>query len=195
MKVTLVLVFAFLLVGCTESGTKTQLSAKSSDERVFWFTPERVVYASEQSLWLQACANELARKQSNEVRWFNGIGANDVIFMPEVDPIEEIFKKCTNIKPLSVDKVSLYKKWLQERVLEIQSITTGTTRREVSKILRQNGGFSPLNASVYSHIECEVLKVRIEFELMSEKFTGFPLNENDKVKSVSMPYLGLFTSD
>jgi len=39
------------------------------------------------------------------------------------------------------------------------------------------------------------LKVRIEFEPMSNEHAGFPFNENDKVKAVSMPYLGFFTCD
>lgn len=194
MKAYLILVIAFVLCGCAKSETKSQLVTKPSNGNVFRSTPERVVYESEQSLWLQTCVDELSRNQRNESHWFNGIGANDVKFMPEVDPAEEIFQKCTNIKPLFPDKASIYKNWLQERVLEIQSITSGTTRREVNKILRQNGGLSTPNAATYSHIECQVLKARIEFEPVSDKIV-FPLNGNDKVKAVSMPYLGLFTID
>jgi hypothetical protein len=188
MKIFLTLVFVFSLVGCTESNTKPSAAAKPSDGRVFWFTPERVVYASEQSLWLQACAYELMSHSRGTV-------TGDAIFIPKADPAEEIFQKCDSVKPLSSDKVSIYKKWLKERVSEIQSITTGTTRKKVNQILRQNGGFSSLDAAIYSHIECDVLKVRIEFELVSDKHAGFPFNENDKVKAASMPYLGFFIYD
>ena len=195
MKVFLTLIFALLVVGCTKSHTKPQPTAESSDCRVFWFTPEGKICASEPALWLGACAPELYRNQINEVRWFNGIGANDVVFIPEVDPAEEIFQQCESVKPLFADKASNYKKWLKERVSEIQSITAGTTRGKVNQILRQNGGIFTPSAITYSHKECDVLKVRIEFELVSNKHEGFELNENDKVKSVSMPYLGLFTCD
>jgi hypothetical protein len=162
---------------------------------VFWFTPKGKICASEPALWLDACAIELYRNQRNEVRWFNGIGANDVAFIPKVNPPEEIFLKCESVKPLSSDKASIYKKWLEERISEIQSITAGTTRREAGKILFQNGGFSTKYAAVYSHIECTVLKARIEFEPVSDEHAEFGLNGDDKVKAVSTPYLGLFTTD
>jgi len=195
MKVFLTLVLAILLVGCKKSDTKHQPAAKPSDSRVSWFTPKGVVYASEQALWIQTCASELARNQRNEERWFNGIGANDVIFIPKVNPSEEIFLKCKSVKPLSADKAFIYKKWLEERISEIQSITAGTTRRGVNQILLQNGGLSTPRAAIYSHIECPDLKVRIEFVPMSNENARLEFNENDKVKAVSMPYLGFFTCD
>jgi hypothetical protein len=194
MKIFLTLVFALILVGCTKSDTEYQPTEKSTNSPMFWSTPKGVIYASEQAIWLQTCANELAHNQRNEVRWFNGIGANDVIFIPKVDPAEEIFLKCESVKPISANRVSTYKKWLDDRILEIQSINTGSTREKVNQILFQNGGLSTPGAAVYSHIECPVLKVRIEFELLSNENVQLKLNENDKVKAISMPYLGLFTA-
>jgi hypothetical protein len=195
MKVFLTLVFAVLLIGCKKSDTRHQVAEKPSDDRVFWFTPQGVVYASEQALWLRTCVFELARKQRNEERWFNGIVANDVIFIPEVEPAEEIFLKCTSVRPLSADKAFIYKKWLEDCISEIQSITTGTTRGEVNQILHQNGGICTPSAAIYSHIECEVLKVRIEFEPISNEHARLAFDENDKVKAVSTPYLGFFICD
>lgn len=195
MRVFLTLIFALLLVGCRKSDTEHQLAAKSADGRVFWLTPKGVVYASEQALWLQTCAIELVRDQRNEVHWFNGIGANDVIFIPKVDPAEEIFLKCKSVKPLSADKASIYKIWLEDRISEIQSIAAGTTRRKVNQILRINGGICTPSAAIYSHTECEVLKVRIEFEPMSNEHARLEFNENDRVKAVSTPYLGFFSCD
>ena len=191
MNIFLNLVFALLLVGCQKADTKPQ----PSDCRVFRSTPEGKICVSEQSLWLQTSAYELARNQINEVRWFNGIGANDAIFIPKTDPAEEIFLKCNSVNPLSADKASIYQKWLRDRISEIQSITPVQTRRKVNQILRQNGGIFTPSAIIYSHKECDVLKVRIEFEPVSSEHEGFPLNENDEVKSVSMPYLGFFTCD
>jgi len=191
MKIFLNLVFAFLLVGCQKSDTKPQ----SSDCRMFRFTPEGKICISEQSLWLEKCVVELVRNKSNEVRWFNGIGANDATFIPKTNPAEEIFLKCNSVNPVSADKAPIYQKWIQDRISEIQSITPVQTRRKVNQILRQNGGVFTPSAIIYSHKECDVLKVRIEFEPVSSGDEGFSLNENDEVKSVSMPYLGLFNCD
>jgi hypothetical protein len=184
MKLFLTLAFVFLLAGCTESNIKPQPAAKPSDGRVFWVTPERIVDASEEAIWLQTCVSKLA-----------SIEAGDAVFIPKVDPTEEIFQKCESVEPLSTDKASIYKKWLKKRISEIQSITAGTTRKELSKILRQNGGISTPDAATYSHIESPELKVRIEFELVSYEHSKFISNENDKVKTISMPYLGFFTCD
>jgi hypothetical protein len=175
MKIFLTLVFVFLLAGCTESNTKPQPAAKPS------------VDISGPSSWLQTCAHELARNQ--------GIGAGDAIFIPKVDPAEEIFQKCESVEPLSADKALIYKRWLKDRISEIRSITAGTTRRELNKILRQNGGVSAIDAAAYSHIECPVLKVQIKFELVSDGHPKSVFSENDKVKTMSMPYLGFFICD
>ena len=175
--------------------TKEEEKKKEKEEEKEKETPKGVVSLSEQALWLQTCALELAHDQKNEERWFNRIGANDVIFMPKANPAKEILLKCKSVKPLSADKSSIYKKWLEDRIAEIQSITAGTTRGKVNQLLCQNGGLSTANAAIYSHRDCEVLKVRIEFEPISDEPVKFPFNENDKVKAVSKPYFGLFIYD
>jgi hypothetical protein len=190
MKVLLTLAFACLLAGCSKSNTKPQTSAESSDCKVFYVTTEGKVCFSEQAIWFQACAPQVYIK--------NGCQLHDgTIFIPETNPAEEIFQKCIEVKPLPADKASNYKKWLKDRVSEIQSITPGTTRMEANKILRQNGGLFTPSSITYSHKECDVLKVKIEFELAPDEteHKGFYLNENDKVKSVSIPYLGFYNTD
>jgi len=188
MKIYLILIFSLLLVGCSKSDIKTRSKAESPDCRVFKTTPEGIICFTEPALWIMKCAPELYIKEG---RRFN----DGTIFIPQVDPAEEIFQKCMDTKPLSDEKAASYKKWLKERVLEIQSITPGMTRREVNKILLQNGGIFMPSAITYSHKECDVLKVRIEFEPLSKEYKGFSLNEDDKVTTVSMPYLGFFTGD
>jgi len=176
------------LAGCTKSNSKSQPPAESSDCRVFRVTSKGKICFSEPALWLQACAPEIYINEGSRLH-------DGTIFSPQVDPAEEIFQKCISVKPLPVDKALNYKKWLKDLVSEIQSITPGTTRRKVNQILLQNGGLFIPSAITYSHKECDVLKVRIEFELVSDGNKGFPLNEDDKVISVSMPYLGFFTTD
>ncbi len=145
--------------------------------------------------WLQTCVVELAGKQESQVQFFSGMGANDVEFMPHVNPVDEIFRKCNSIKPLSADEVPNYKAWLEDRISEIQSINADTTRSQVNQYLLQNGGISTPNAAIYSHNECKVLKVRIEFRTDPDKQQKLVFDPDDKVKAISIPYLGLFICD
>ena len=173
MKVILLsLPFVVLMIGCADSNTESHSAAVPAQ-------------------WLQTCVVELARNQESEVQWFSGMGANDVEFIPEVNAVDEIFRKCNSVKPLSIDEVPIYKEWLEDRISEIQSITADTTRSQLNQYLLQNGGISTPNAAIYSHKECNVLKVRIEFKPEPYK-QGQLFNENDRVKGISMPYLGLF---
>jgi len=126
---------------------------------------------------------ELARNQTNEVRWFNGIGANDVVLIPENNVVEDILQRCQNISPLSKADIPFYRNWLKERISEILAITPGTPRAQVDQWLLQNGGLSTRAAAIYSHRDCLVLKVRVQFE------------QNNQVKAISPPYLGLHIAD
>ena len=140
--------------------------------------------------WLTSCVVELARSDDNQVRWFNNIGANDVVLIPETNVVEEMFQKCESVEPLSKSEIPYYRMWLEDRVSEILDITAGTTRRRVSQILLLNGGICTPKAGIYSHKQCRVLKVRIEFKPARTAF-----DENDQVTDISTPYLGLFLID
>ena len=118
-----------------------------------------------------------------------------MIFIPEGNAVEEIFQECLRVNPLSNDKAAIYKTWLANRISEIQVITPGTTRSRVNQILDQNGGECTPGAAIYSHADCHVLKVRIEFESTSNSDSGSDFNDNDKVKATSIPYLGFFIND
>ena len=158
-------------------------------------TSEPSILASVPALWLETCVTELAHNQAREVRWFNNIGATDVEFLPEINAAEEIFLKCQSVVPISANQASHYKTWLEDRISEIQSITLGTTRSQVNRILRKNGGISTPVAAIYSHIKYYFLKVRIEFEQIPEQRGKLEFNGSDRVKAMSMPYLGLSAID
>ena len=66
---------------------------------------------------------------------------------------------------------------------------------KVNQILKRNGGISTPRASIYSHVDCLELKVRVEFEVKSNSEGFLDSNDNDKVRAVSIPYLGLFLTD
>jgi hypothetical protein len=175
--------FVVFMIGCADSNNGSQYTSKPS------------ISSAEPAKWLQTCVVELARNQESQVQWFSGMGANDVEFMPQVNAVDEIFRKCNSVKPLSADEVPIYKAWLEDRISEIQTITADTTRSQVNQYLLQNGGISTPNAAIYSHKECNVLKVRIEFKLEPDKQQQLVFDPDDKVKGISMPYLGLFIID
>ncbi len=143
----------------------------------------RPASASMPSQWLQNCVVEMVRSQTNEVRSFNGIGANDVALIPENNVVEDILQRCQNISRLSKADIPFYRNWLKDRISEIQAITLGTPRARVDQLLLQNGGLSTRFAAIYSHRDCLVLKVRVQFD------------GNGQVKAISPPYLGLCTAD
>jgi len=181
--------------GTLRSRSQTIVVEKNEPGSVFnLFAPPSIPVAAP-AKWLQTCVVELARNQENQVQWFSGMGANDVEFMPQVNAVDEIFRKCNSVKPLSVDEVPIYKAWLEDRISEIQTITADTTRSQVNQYLLQNGGISTPNAAIYSHKECKVLKVRIEFKPEPDKQQKLVFDPDDKVKAISMPYLGLFICD
>ena len=169
--IPLTLLFTLLLVGCMGGDTESQSASEPSPS------------ASMASRWLQTCVVELGRNQANEVRWFSGIGANDVVLIPGNNIIEDILQRCQKISPLSDAEIPFYRNWLKERIAEILAITPGIPRAQVDQSLLQNGGFFTHAAAIYSHRDCMVLKVRVEFD------------ENNEVKAVSTPYLGLFIAD
>lgn len=169
--VALVLFSSILLFGCKDDNTRTQS------------IPEPSYSASTASQWLQTCVNELADNRSGESQWFTGIGANDVSYMTGKNVLEDIFQTCQKISPLSEENLPIYKSWLKNRISDIQALSIGTPRTHVDQVLIQNGGLSTLNSAIYSHKECRVLKVRIEFD------------NNSNIKATSTPYLGLFTTD
>jgi len=168
---TLTLLVALALVGCSDGDTAFQSTSEPSSS------------GSTASRWLRTCVFELARNQPSEVRWFNGIGANDVEFIPGNNVVEDILERCQSMCPLADADIAFCRSWLKERICEILAITPGTPRAQVDESLLENGGISTPAAAIYSHRDCIVLKVRVEFD------------KNNKVKAMSTPYLGLFIAD
>jgi len=94
---TLTLLVSLVLVGCSDGDTKSRSTSKPSPS------------AAMPSRWLRTCVVELARNQPSEVRWFSGIGANDVEFIPGNNVVEDILQRCHNICPLSDADISVYR--------------------------------------------------------------------------------------
>jgi hypothetical protein len=205
------LIFVLALVGSSKLNIEARPAAKPVTSPVARFEtvtqsipqssnlkPKDDTELSGPALWLQSCTAKLAqtrtRAGAGEVGWFNNIGGNDVIFMPQKDPAEEIFDECMHIIPLAPDKVAFYKEWLYAQIAEMQALL-GTTREHTNEILQQNGGIYTSVGATYSHVKCSVLKVRVEYEIMGTSARVTSASINDKVTAVSKPYLGLVYVD
>ncbi len=195
MRVLLVFVFVCLLAGCKKSEPAAMYppDANRADCCEVREMVKGEVCIPEPALWFEACEDLLLHKLSYKTP---DIRAYD-IFIPKADPVEEIFQECNNVKPLSADKAAIYKKWFQDRILEMQSITPGMTRKQVNQILEPDGGLVCQESMSYSHKLCQTLKVEITYELATkdvERDEYFD-NANDKVTGVSMPYFGFFNPE
>lgn len=149
------------------------------------------------SEWLSKCVASLhdPHHGSKEV-WFNGCGANDVVFLPQTNAVEEIIAQCQKVSPLSGSNLTAFREWLTARIGEMQQIRRGITREEAAKILEENGGLSNRESQIFSHKKCGCLKLRIEFKPTSQTNNhAFPYDPKDTVVRVSKPYLGLLICD
>ena len=165
----------FVIAGCANGAEQSQ-SGENPDLIKVETQDQRAEDISEPARWIESCT---VKFKGGEVIWFNGIGANDVRFLPQSDPEEEIFDECMRMVPLDSDKAKIYRIWLHDRIAEIKSIMN-KTRKEAEAILDMNGGLVTSSSAIYGHSQCYCLKVRIQFE--SE---GTDLNKDDKIKAIS----------
>jgi len=88
----------------------------------------------------------------------------------------------TSLSPQSGDDHA-HLQWLSKSLDSIQTIKVGMTRRELLTLFREDGGlqFMPIR---YVYKGCPVIKVDVTFTVND---TGDQLN--DRIKSVSKPYL------
>jgi hypothetical protein len=69
-----------------------------------------------------------------------------------------------------------------------QNIKVGTTRRELEELFQPGGGLQTSDKMNYSYRKCPYIRIDVEFELDPAADRPSP---NDKVKSVSTPYIGV----
>jgi len=200
--VVLLILTAGLLTGCFETESQVKLADTDSSSNG-QLDRERILRKDVWD-WLSRCINKIYPDRKSEDFKFNGIEANDVVFLPKKDPLEEIFAKCMSVEPLSSDKAKRSKQWLIECLSYIQSIRPGMTRKQVNELLVGDGGLIIPDAHSYSLSRCNFLKVRVEydaepnqryFEVLPNQEIKVGFNEDDKVKAVSLPYIGLGIMD
>jgi len=74
-------------------------------------------------------------------------------------------------------------RWLSETLTSVQAIKAGMTRRDLLTIFKQDGGLQ-VGPEKYVYKQCPIIKVDVTFTASD---TGD--NQDDRIKSISKPYL------
>ena len=90
------------------------------------------------------------------------------------------------------EKIKLERRaWVQQCLTDFKSVKTGMTRVEVETKLRIDGGLQGVSPVRYIHPDCDYFKIDVEFEFKRDEKNQNRaiLSPEDKVKTVSRPYI------
>ena len=79
--------------------------------------------------------------------------------------------------------------WLAQKLKQIKKIKPGTTRKEVEKLFEADGGVQRLNPMIFVYRTSPYIKLQVNFKVAKNRRGYVVLSPNDKVISVSKPYL------
>ena len=98
----------------------------------------------------------------------------------------------TRLEGQRIKKTSMgHTEWVGNALKEIQTIKVGMTRRDMVRLFVAEGGLVSSGPSrTYLYRDCPYIKVDVEFEPIQR--TGEKLKESpdDKIITISRPYLG-----
>lgn len=99
-------------------------------------------------------------------------------------------QELSNERPAEIDHE--HTRWINEVLRSIITIQPGMTRKNVARLLTEDGGLQFRGHGRYVYAKCPYIKVDIEFSAVDggEKFSP-----EDKIVKVSRPYLEYPTSD
>ena len=85
-------------------------------------------------------------------------------------------------------------RWIVAHLPEIESIKIGMTRRELLTVFMEEGGMSWRTWNHYVYRKCGFVKVSVEFTPVGDANDGMG-SLDDRIKSISRPYLELMIAD
>lgn len=85
--------------------------------------------------------------------------------------------------------------WISAAVLKIDALHAGMTRTDLKKLFREDGGISTRRRGTFVYIECPFIKVDVEFDVSLPYDFQKADMPNDRIKSISKPYLAQPTAD
>jgi Oxidoreductase molybdopterin binding domain len=85
-------------------------------------------------------------------------------------------------------------RWIVAHLPELESIKIGMTRRELLTVFMEEGGLSWRAWNHYAYRKCPFVKVSVEFTPVGDVAVG-EVSLDDRIKSISRPYLELIIAD
>jgi hypothetical protein len=88
-----------------------------------------------------------------------------------------------------------FTKKVQAALLEIQTIKPGQTRKGFLKLFGMVGGLSQREGQTYVYRKCPMIAVDVRFEKVGDVGNEDDYSGNDKIVSISNPYLAFPSGD
>jgi hypothetical protein len=86
-------------------------------------------------------------------------------------------------------------RWIRENLPELESIKVGMTRKDLLKVCMEEGGISTRTWERYVYRKCIHVKVDVQFAPVGDPIGFSRVNPDDRITSISNPYLQLWTGD
>lgn len=88
-----------------------------------------------------------------------------------------------------------HNEWLARSLTQIQSVKVGMSRRDLLDVFMTEGGLSSWNARKYAFKGSPYIKVDVVFQRRTSAGGGQRENLDDKIISISKPYIEFPISD
>lgn len=85
--------------------------------------------------------------------------------------------------------------WIAKSLKEIETIKVGTTRADLLRVFKEEGGISTRTRRRYVYRDCPYIKVDVEFEPVGALENKLNENPQDKIIKISKAFLEWSISD
>ena len=82
-----------------------------------------------------------------------------------------------------------HSEWVQRSLTAIETIKVGMTRQDLLKLFTVEGGISTRTSRTYVFRECPYIKVNVRFEPVGAPQDKLKGHDQDRIISISKPYL------
>jgi hypothetical protein len=98
-------------------------------------------------------------------------------------------QKSINVPQPSSEIDLEHTKWIDSVMRSILTLKPGATRKDVLRIFTEEGGLSTRTQRTYVYKGCPYIKVDVRFTPVGDKDNGFTEMPEDKIITISRPYL------
>jgi hypothetical protein len=82
-----------------------------------------------------------------------------------------------------------FTQWIVDSLIEIQAISPGQTRADLLRVFEEEGGLSTRRERRYAYRDCTFIKVNVRFEPVEQLDDPSVNHPQDKIVSISQPFL------